>query len=189
MENEDIENYRLSNQHITPQSAAKSPEDVLTSFGAIQAQDYPAALWAIGLRCRGSTTKNDVDEAIANRKISRTWLMRGTLHLAASQDLHWMLRLLAPRLTKAAIARDRPLGLNGDAVRKAASNALPNSTRKPSPMVLTSRPAYFGMIGRTRNLYLSNIFRADASSFWVNAVYPWMPVNIIAASRRSPSGI
>jgi hypothetical protein len=116
---EDIATIRLASQRIQPDSTVRSPEEVLTSLGAVQAQEYPAALWAIGLRCRGSTTKADVEEAITERKISRTWLMRGTLHFGSSRDVHWMLRLFAPRLLKTAIARDRHLGLDDDAIRKA----------------------------------------------------------------------
>jgi hypothetical protein len=116
---EDIARSRLASQRIQPDSTAGSPEDVLTSLGAIQAQDYLAALWAIGLRCGESTTKALVEEAIAERRISRTWLMRGTLHFASSRDIHWMLRLFAPRLLRTAIARDRHLGLGDDAIAKA----------------------------------------------------------------------
>ncbi|HYW82519.1 MAG TPA: crosslink repair DNA glycosylase YcaQ family protein, partial [Spirochaetia bacterium] len=94
-------------------------EGVLASLGAMQAQDYLAALWAIALRCRGSTTKAKVEEAIVRKEISRTWLMRGTLHFASSRDVHWMLRLFAPRLLKTAISRDRHLGLGDDAIRRA----------------------------------------------------------------------
>src|SRR5580700_5955797 len=119
MEKDDIASSRLSNQHISLNSSAKSPGDVLASLGAIQAQDYPASLWAIGLRCRDSTTKSDVEEAIAGREISRTWLMRGTLHFALSHDINWMLRLFAPRLLNTALSRDRHLGLGDDAIKKA----------------------------------------------------------------------
>ncbi|MDA4122115.1 MAG: winged helix DNA-binding domain-containing protein [Thaumarchaeota archaeon] len=110
--------HRLWNQHIAPNSAAKSPEDVLGSLGAMQAQDYSAALWAIGLRCSGSVTKRQIEDAIIKRSISRTWLMRGTLHFARSQDLRWMVRLFAPRLLKVAEARDRKLGLSDNTVKK-----------------------------------------------------------------------
>jgi len=119
MEKEDIAGSRLSNQHIDLDSSAKSPGDVLASLGAIQAQDYPAALWAIGLRCGDSITKASVEEAIAEREISRTWLMRGTLHFASSHDIHWMLRLFASRLLNTAISRDRHLGLGDDVIKKA----------------------------------------------------------------------
>lgn len=118
METGEITGNRLSSQHISLHSKTDSVEDVLTSLGAIQAQDYSAALWAIGLRCR-DTTKADVEDAIAKKRISRTWLMRGTLHFASSSDIHWMLRLFGPRLLKTAIQRDRHLGLGDDAIRKA----------------------------------------------------------------------
>jgi hypothetical protein len=114
---EEIAKSRLSSQHISRDSKMY-PEGVLTSLGAVQAQDYPAALWAIGLRCGDSTTKADVEEAIAKRKISRTWLMRGTLHFASSRDIQWMLGLFAPRLIHTAISRDRHLGLGDDVVKR-----------------------------------------------------------------------
>jgi hypothetical protein len=119
MEKEDIASSRLSNQHINLNSSVESPGDVLASLGAIQAQDYPAALWAIGLRCGDGMTKAEVEEAIADREISRTWLMRGTLHFASSPDIHWMLKLFAPRLLNTAIARDKHLGLGDDVITKA----------------------------------------------------------------------
>ena len=112
----DIVKYRLSTQHIS--NAVNKPEDVLSSMGAIQAQDYPASLWAIGLRCREGTTVKEIENAIAERKIARTWLMRGTLHFAASHDIHWMLKLFAPRLLSTAITRDRHLGLSDRVVER-----------------------------------------------------------------------
>jgi hypothetical protein len=114
----EITQNRLANLHISnPYSGANNPEDVLKSLGAMQAQDFQAALWAIGLRCKGSTQK-DVEETIEKRKISRTWLMRGTLHIAASPDIHWMLELFAPRLISTAITRDRHLGLSDKTITK-----------------------------------------------------------------------
>ena len=119
METRDITGCRLSSQHISLDSRRDSPEEVLASLGAVQAQDYAASLWAIALRCGRSATKADVEEAIAKRKISRTWLMRGTLHFASSLDIHWMLTLFAPRLLNTAISRDRHLGLGDDIIGKA----------------------------------------------------------------------
>lgn len=51
MKAEYITSNRLSNQRIRLDSSL-SPEDVLTSLGAVQAQDYPAALWVNGLAVR-----------------------------------------------------------------------------------------------------------------------------------------
>jgi hypothetical protein len=80
-------------------------------MGAVQAQDYPGSLWAVGLRVRGAR-EADVEHAIASRAIVRTWPMRGTLHYVAADDVRWMLRLLAPRVMARAAGRHRELELD-----------------------------------------------------------------------------
>ncbi len=77
---------------------------------AVQAQDYPGATWAIGLRAVDSTLAT-VEQAIAERKIVRTWPMRGTLHFVAAEDVRWMLALLPARAIARAAAREGQLGL------------------------------------------------------------------------------
>lgn len=76
----------------------------------MQAQDYPGALWSIGLRL-AEATQEDMERAIAERTIVRTWPMRGTLHFVAAADLHWMRALLAPRMIARAATRHRQLEL------------------------------------------------------------------------------
>jgi hypothetical protein len=58
---------------------------VVRWLGAVQAQDYFGALWAVGLRLQNAT-EADVEQAITAKAIVRTWPMRGTLHFPASQD-------------------------------------------------------------------------------------------------------
>ncbi|MDE1851392.1 MAG: AlkZ family DNA glycosylase [Candidatus Micrarchaeota archaeon] len=111
MDSDEIADMRLLSQGITSETSAR-PEDVVSRMGAMQAQDYDAAMWAIGLRCRGGVTKADVESAIDKRRIARTWLMRGTLHFAHSNDIGWMLKLFAPRLIRTAMLRDAHLGLS-----------------------------------------------------------------------------
>jgi hypothetical protein len=84
-------------------------------LGALQAQDYPGAKWSLGLRCRPGITEADVERAIADRQIVRTWPMRGTLHFVAAADVRWMLELLTPRVLAGSAARQQHLGLD-DAV-------------------------------------------------------------------------
>lgn len=97
----DLARQRLRQQAITdPRFAA--PADVVRWFGAMQAQDYLGALWAVGLRMQAATEAM-VEAAIADRSIVRTWPMRGTLHFVAAEDVRWMQGLLTPRV----IARDR----------------------------------------------------------------------------------
>src|SRR5690348_6928057 len=82
-------------------------------MGAMQAQDYRQALWAIGLRTT-SATLADVEEAIARRAIVQTWPLRGTLHFVAAENAQWMLELLAPRRLAADRSRRRQLELDED---------------------------------------------------------------------------
>ncbi len=49
---------------------------------------------------RAGTTAADVERAIAERRIVRTWPMRGTLHFVAPADVRWMLALLSPRVSR-----------------------------------------------------------------------------------------
>jgi Winged helix DNA-binding domain len=95
-----IARQRLVNQRIEGEKFEK-PEEVVRWLGAMQAQDYPQALWAIGVRLRSATVA-DVERAISEGKIVRTWPMRGTLHFVPPEDARWMLKLSASRI----LARD-----------------------------------------------------------------------------------
>jgi hypothetical protein len=112
MTEQDIVHYRLYNQHIT--NTLKEPEDVVKGLGALQAQDFLGSLWAFGVRIP-KTTENDIEQAIANKKIVRTWPMRGTLHFVAATNIKWMLKLLTPRVVSGSKGRLKGLEID-DAV-------------------------------------------------------------------------
>jgi hypothetical protein len=101
---------RLINQLISS-SGSENPEQVVSSLGAIQAQDYYGSLWAIGLRLKNSTEEG-VEKAITERKIVRTWPMRGTLHFVAAEDIRWMLTLFAQRIISGTKSRHKQLELD-----------------------------------------------------------------------------
>ncbi|HVF66173.1 MAG TPA: crosslink repair DNA glycosylase YcaQ family protein, partial [Pyrinomonadaceae bacterium] len=101
---------RLANQHLSRQVFEK-PSDVVRHLGAVQAQDYLASLWAVGLRTKGAT-EADVERALADRSVVRTWPMRGTLHFVPAADARWMLGLLTPRVVARSAARYRQLELD-----------------------------------------------------------------------------
>lgn len=105
-----IAHRRLLNQHIAG-ARFDHPEEVVTWMGAMQAQEYQQALWAVGLRMR-SATQPDIEQAIANRKIVRTWPMRGTLHFISAENVRWMLELSASRRLAADRSRRRQLELD-----------------------------------------------------------------------------
>lgn len=106
----DISLRRLRNQRIAGARFDK-PGDVVAWMGAVQAQDYLGALWALGLRTK-SAREEAVEKAIADRTVVRTWPMRGTLHFVAPADIRWMLALLAPRAIAGQRGRHRQLELD-----------------------------------------------------------------------------
>ena len=110
MTSREIALHRLVNQQIASSTCA-SPGEVVSRLGAMQAQDYLGALWAVGLRSPG-TTEADVEKALARREIVRTWPMRGTLHFVAAADARWMLELLTPRVIAASATRHQQLELD-----------------------------------------------------------------------------
>ncbi len=81
MTNLDIAHQRLHNQLITQRTFEK-PGDVVEWLGAVQAQDYAAAKWAVGLRLQG-VTSDDIEQAFAGGAILRTHLMRPTWHFVS----------------------------------------------------------------------------------------------------------
>jgi hypothetical protein len=91
----DIARLRLSNQRLSGAMFA-SPVEVVRWFGAMQSQDLPASLYAIGLRTTGAT-EAIVESALTNGSIVRSWPMRRTIHCMAAEDVRWMIRMLAPR--------------------------------------------------------------------------------------------
>lgn len=111
MLNEAIAQYRLSQQQIAG-TKFKTPGQIVAWLGAMQAQDYAAAKWAIGLRLP-KATEADIEQAIAGRTIVRTWPMRGTLHFVAAEDVRWMLALLTPRVMANSTRRHKQLELDG----------------------------------------------------------------------------
>lgn len=117
MKASDIPSLRLQSQLISPDEIL-GPKEAVSHLGALQAQDYRASLWAVGLRCKKGTTKREVEAAYESRRIIRTWLLRGTLHCAASEDIRWVTDQIYPRLWRTATLRDQHLGLSSEIVEK-----------------------------------------------------------------------
>jgi hypothetical protein len=106
----EIAGRRLANHHITGERLA-NPEAVVRWMGALQAQDYNQAVWAIGARTQAATLV-DVERAIESGAILRTWPMRGTIHFVPAEDARWMLELSASRMIARDARRQRQLELD-----------------------------------------------------------------------------
>ena len=66
-------------------------------FGAVQAQDYQRAKWALAQRAP-ALTDAQIDRALADGTIIRTHGPRPTWHFIAQADARWVLTAVAPRV-------------------------------------------------------------------------------------------
>jgi hypothetical protein len=117
MKTVDIVRLRLHNQEIT-QTRFSRPEEVVSWLGAMQAQEYAQAKWAIGLRLPG-VKEIDVEKAIASGKILRTHMLRPTWHFVSPADIRWMLALTGPRVKAISVSIIRKEGLDAKVLAKA----------------------------------------------------------------------
>jgi hypothetical protein len=118
MTEKEIIQHRLSVQQLVKPQFEKA-EDVVQWFGAVQAQDYLGSLWAIGQRMK-SANEATIEKAISDRKIVRTWPMRGTLHFTVPENVRWMLKLLTPRIVQRAATVYRQAELDKKVFLKSA---------------------------------------------------------------------
>lgn len=93
-----ITDIRLAgHQLVTPEF--DRPGDLVEWMGALQAQDYRMAKWAIGVRLR-TAGLGSINEALEKGEIVRTHVMRPTWHFVAGKDIRWMQKLTALRVKK-----------------------------------------------------------------------------------------
>jgi hypothetical protein len=96
MTNIEIVKQRLCNQHLAG-AWLKRPDEIVQWLGAVQAQDYAGAKWALGLRLPGATD-DEIERAFTEGAILRTHVLRPTWHFVAPADIRWLLALTAPRV-------------------------------------------------------------------------------------------
>jgi hypothetical protein len=117
---------RLAGQHLGP-ARLPSVVDVVRSLGAVQAQDFAGAKWAIAQRASGATDAA-VDRLFNEGRILRTHVLRPTWHVVLPEDIRWMLALTAPRVRAAMASTDRRIGLDG-AVFRRSDDAMAEALR------------------------------------------------------------
>jgi hypothetical protein len=136
MKNNTIPYRRLLHQNI--HGGSLGPEQVVKRLGALQAQDYHQALWAIGSRAHTSTAA-DIEQAIEDRKILLTWPMRGTIHFVPAEDVRWMLKLTASRILAQDKRRLEQLELNQEIIEQCKlliHDALRGGKRITRPLLM-----------------------------------------------------
>ena len=84
----------LNQQLIVPQF--KTPTEVVSHMGAMQAQEYRMMRWAVEMRTKKPSHKA-FKKAFDSGRIIRLHLMRGTWQLVSTEDYRWMIDLCAPK--------------------------------------------------------------------------------------------
>jgi hypothetical protein len=107
---------RLRAQRIAA-PMAPDPAAVVAWFGAVQAQDYPGAKWALALRAP-ALTDAQLDRALADGTIIRTHGPRPTWHFMAQADARAVLAAVGPRVQLRSQVMYRPYEIDGALMRK-----------------------------------------------------------------------
>lgn len=119
----DVVRRRLTATGLVHAASTASPDrppaagDVVGAHLALQAQDLESGLWSVG--SRSGLTREQVLADWRSGAITRTWPMRGTLHLVASRDAGWLVGLLAHRAVAASRRRRHDLGLDDEVTARA----------------------------------------------------------------------
>jgi hypothetical protein len=106
-----IAERRLRNQLLT-RAGLRHPCEVVRWLGAVQAQEYEPAKWALGLRLRDGAVCAEIERAFEEGQILRTHVMRPTWHFVTSADIRWLSALTAPHVHRRMSPYNRRLGLD-----------------------------------------------------------------------------
>ncbi|HET6557314.1 MAG TPA: winged helix DNA-binding domain-containing protein [Prolixibacteraceae bacterium] len=116
MDPKEIAFHRLKNQQLAS-TDFQTPKQLVGWMGAMQAQDYNHAKWAIGVRLP-HLTDNQIEDAFNRGEILRTHIMRPTWHFVSADDIYWMLELTSPQIRAVLNSRHRDLGITEFLVNK-----------------------------------------------------------------------
>jgi Winged helix DNA-binding domain len=123
---------RLTAQLLAGPPAA-DPLAVARRLLAVQAQDARGARLAVRARSEGLHA-GDVDRALSDdRSLVITWLNRGTLHLIASEDYHWLHALTTPPLHAANARRLAQEGITAPAAERGVA-AIERALAREGPL-------------------------------------------------------
>ncbi|MBL3687599.1 winged helix DNA-binding domain-containing protein [Leucobacter zeae] len=154
---DDLLRLRMRALGLTGTGLAGVPEDapgaeritaVARGMLATQGQDWRSSRWALGRRAPG-TSAADVSAAFNERRIVRSWPMRGTIHVVAAEDIGWMQRATNHRVLGGAAARREFLGIDDATLER---------------LVAVSMAALAGSQGLTRD---------ELAEVWTEAGIAW----------------
>jgi len=144
----EIPSQRLHNQRLS-HTKFKTPNEVVQWLGAVQAQDYAGAKWALAQRMT-DTTDTALDQAFADGSILRTHLMRPTWHFVTPKDIRWLLALTAPRVHAISAYMYRQSGLDKTIFKK-SNSTLEKALRDGKQLMRTELARELAKVGIPAN--------------------------------------
>ena len=146
--------FRLNRHHLNGRAPRKDLAAVVGDIGGAQAQVMSAA--ELQIVARVSCTVGDVRDALwRDRSLVKTWLMRGTLHLARADDLplfsaamgrHWI--------------RVRPSWLRYMGVSEAELWKIVDDVGAALDSTPLTREELIAMVGRGRSEHVRSVLRS-----------------------------
>jgi hypothetical protein len=168
MDISDIIKQRLINQQLAGTKFTTAKE-IVSHLGAVQAQDYEMAKWAIGVRL--SKTEKEIEQALNKGEIIRTHILRPTWHFVSADDIRWMLELTAPHIKAASTSMSRHFGLE-DKIFKRSNKIIQKAlsvgkhlTREELMILLQKKGIATNDV---RSIHL--MFRAEAEGIVCNGI-------------------
>ena len=161
---ERIAALRMRRQHLADRAAHGQWLDVVRSLVGVQAQVMGSAELAIHARVEGLTRDEVRDALWRERTLVKTWAMRGTLHLVASDELAELVGALGTRINWL-----RPVWLRYFEVTAEEMLALQDGIGE----VLTDRPMTRAALGQALATKLGDPAFADrVTSSWGTFLKP-----------------
>jgi hypothetical protein len=120
MDGREIAYRRLHGQRLVGSPLA-DPVAVVRHLGAMQAQEFGVAKWAVGRRTTG-VADADLQRLVDEGAILRTHALRPTWHFVAPADIVWLQALTGPRVHAFNAYYYRQFGIDDDTAAK--TNAL-----------------------------------------------------------------
>ena len=154
--------FRTSRQLLVPRGT-KRPVEVARRLVGVQAQVASAAELAVAVR-RRSPRRGEVDRALADRTLVKTWAMRGTLHLLPADAAPLVLATLSRLRPWTAPAWERYHGVSKADVQRVL-DALPDVL---SGEPITREELGAAVVGRVR----STAVAAKLASGWSELLKP-----------------
>ncbi|MGH9119764.1 MAG: winged helix DNA-binding domain-containing protein [Acidimicrobiales bacterium] len=117
--------WRVDRHHLAARRRATDPVALVGELGGVQAQVLPSAKQVIGIR--SDATPEMVERLLwTERRLVKTWAMRGTLHLLPSDELDLWAAVLRTRETRITPGWEKYHGVTG-AELHAITDAVPGA--------------------------------------------------------------